>query len=751
MRKFFCLALIFTLFIEASQAVNAQKDTLQARDTSSLYNLNDVIIVSSRARVNSPFAKSVLYREAIKKEAASHSLPMILGLEPSVVATTEGGLGLGYSNFRVRGSDASRANITLNGIAINDGESQEVFWVNLPSLGGAIQSIQLQRGVGTSVNGPGAFGATMNMQTLIPSLLPYADAEFSYGSYNTYMGAAGLGSGELNLGSRGYKLYFDGRFAHNNTKGYIRNAKADLNFLFLQSVLSNPRNLFKLIYIFGDQSTGITWEGCPIEIYPSNRKYNVAGEYYDDEGKVHYYDNETDNYKQHHIQLHYVHKFSKDLNFNATLNYTKGDGYYENYKYNQKFSKYALDNQVIEGITYKKSDFIIRQIMDNNYYASALSFTYTPEKLTLIAGGALSYYDGDHVGRMLWSKYNASIPNNYEWYDNNGKKTDGSLYLKAEYYLTPKLLLFGDLQGRYVNYNLRGPDKDFVELDKKLHYTFFNPKAGVTYIMSPSSKIYASVALAHREPSRTDVKESIKAKKEDELKKERLLDFEAGYSFNSSKFSSTINLYAMEYKNQLVATGRLTETGYVIQENIPHSYRRGVELMAEYRPWEWLSIGANATFSKNELKNYTLFTDTYDNATDWNSIPQTQTFLKKSDLTLSPEIIGMGVIRVSPVKNSEISLSGKFVGRQYVDNSSDKTARVPSYFTMSLNAYKRFKIRNKTGITISLCIDNLLNRKYYSYGWIYRAKFASGEPDYIEKGVYAQATTHFIAKIAIDF
>lgn len=743
MRKFFCFTAVLAFALGGSYTLNAQNDTTQV--------LNKVIVNASSASYDSPFAKSYINKERIRSEAASHSIPMLLGLLPSVVATTEGGLGLGYTKFSVRGSEASRTNIILNGIAINDGESQEVFWVNLPSIGGAMQSIQLQRGVGTSANGPGAFGATMNLQTLRPSDQRYGNAEFSIGSYDTYMTAVGLGSGHINLGSNN-TLSFDGRFAHNNTKGYIRNAKANLNSLFLQGAWSNHNNLLKLIYIFGDQSTGITWDGCPIEIYKTNRKYNSAGEYYDDQGEVHYYKNETDNYRQHHAQLHYVRMFNEDFKVNATLHFTKGDGYYENYKYNQKFSKYALDNQVIDGVIYKKSDFIIRQLMDNKYYASSVSFDYSPNNLRLIGGANVSYYDGDHFGRMLWSKYNSSIPDNYNWYDNNGKKLDASMFVKVEYNITKELMLYLDMQGRHINYRLSGMDKDFVEIGKKLKYNFFNPKAGLTYTISDYSRLYGSVAVAHREPSRSDVKESIKAGKVDDLKKERLLDFELGYNLRTDfGLSAGINLYAMEYKNQLVATGRLTETGYVIQENVPDSYRRGIEIMAEYQPLRWLTFGGNITLSKNKLRNYTLFTDTYDNSTDWNSVPQTQTFLKNSNLTLSPEIVGMGIIKVNPMPDMELSLIGKFVGKQYVDNSSEESAKVPSYFTMSLNASKRFKIKGKSGVTLSLCIDNLLNRIYYSYGWIYRAKFANGDPDYIEKAVYSQATTHFIFKIAFDF
>lgn len=717
--------------------------------TVSNYTLDSVIISSTRVTNSSPFAHTTLYKDYLKKEASSHSLPMIIGYQPSVVATTEGGLGLGYTKFSVRGSSSSRTNITLNGISVGDGESQEFFWVNLPSLSSSLQSVQLQRGVGTSVNGPGAFGATLNMRTLASAVQPYLNAEFSLGSYSTYIASIASGTGRISLKDSYFS--FDARYSYSNTHGYIRNAKASLNSIFLQGIWENKANLLKLIYIYGDQSTGITWDGVPINIYYTNRKYNSAGEYYDDDGILHYYDNETDNYAQHHTQLHYVRSFTPYLTLNSTLHFTKGDGYYENYKYNQKFSKYGLSDQTIDGQVYKKSDFIIRQLMDNNYLAGAISLNYLKENMSLIAGGNYSYYDGDHFGRLNWSKYNQNIPEKYNWYDNNGKKEDLSLFTKGQFRLYKGLSIYADIQYRYIDYRLRGIDKDFVNLDKNLSYSFFNPKGGVIYDINDKNRVYFSVATAHREPSRSDIKESIKALRENEIKKERLLDYELGYTFSKNNFSANVNLYAMEYKNQLVATGRLTETGYVIQENIPNSYRRGIELSFTYKPVSWIQFGGNMTLSKNKLKDYTLFVDTYDNSVDWNPVEQTKVFLKSSHLTLSPEFIGSAFVNFFPCNNLEISFNAKQIGKQYMDNSSLEIAKVPSYFVLNANISKRFAINSSTTLSLNLAIDNLLNNKYYSYGWIYRAVFADGSPDYVEKAVYSQAPINMLFKVAIEF
>ena len=749
MKKFYFFALIgavsfFSATESSASVISACQDTLSQQ------RLDSIIVSVTRAGAKTPVANTIMSRDVLQKAPSTYSLPMMLNMMPSVVATTEGGLALGYSNLRVRGSDASRTNVTLNGIAINDGESQEVIWANIPSLPNFLQSVQLQRGAGTSVNGPGAFGASLNMQTKTASSVPYGSADFSAGSYKTFMQSVAAGTGAID-GDDGNWFNVDIAYNHALTRGYIRNAKANLNSLLLSASWRNTRSSLKFIYMMGSQHTGITWEGCPIETYYTNRKYNSAGEYYDEQGNVHYYDNETDNYTQHHLQLHFIHQFSPSLSVNSTLHFTKGDGYYENYKYNVKFSKYGLDPQVIDGTTYKKTDVIIRQNMDNAYFAGTFNLKYKTNGFDFTSGINYSYYDGDHFGRVLWSKYNQNIDYARRWYTNNGKKGDASLFAKAEFALAKDVTGFVDLQYRSINFQLGGMDKDFVSLENKSNYNFFNPKAGINWNISPSDRLFCSVSVAHREPSRSDIKESIKAGKQDLLKSERMLDFELGYQMRRERLGLDINLYSMNYRNQLVSTGRLTETGYVIQENIPDSYRRGVEVSASYSPVREISFLGSATFSRNKLKNYTLFVDAYDNAEDWNPVAQHQVFLKKSNLTLSPELIASGGISIRPEKNTDISLTAKHVGKQYMDNSGMEVAKVPSYFTMSLDAAKTFEIRSKYKLRISFCVDNLLNSKYYSYGWIYRAVFEDGSPDYVEKGVYAQARIHFIGRIQFSF
>ena len=705
--------------------------------------LDSIIIQAHRAGVNTPVTYSELSGYKMRKENASHSLPMMLSLQPSVVATTEGGLGLGYSNFSVRGTDDTRTNVTLNGISLNDSESQKVFWVNMPSLHQFTSSVQLERGVGTSASGSGAFGANLSIVTSSLCTTPSASASFSLGSYNTYLTSVAASTG---VGKRG--LSFNVVYSHGQTDGYIRNAKADLNSLYMQAGLTRGKHDLRFSYIMGDQTSGITWEGISPQMYEIDRRYNIAGEYYDEQGNVHYYDNETDNYTQHHLQASYIYKFNDFLTWNTSLNYTRGDGYYENYKADTKFSKYGL---LSPDASLKKSDFIIQQAMLNDYYAFNSAISFSREYLKASASVSYGYYDGDHFGDVLWSKH-LQLKENYRWYMNNGLKKDFSTYARAEWNPTQKITIFTDLQYRGVSYKLDGPDKDFALLNWKKEYNFFNPKAGFTYAPGDNSRIYASVAIAHREPSRSDIKESIKSASAHKLKAEQLVDVELGYRLNTEKVAFSANLYLMEYKDQLVATGRLSDVGYVIKENIPDSYRRGLEIAAAWNINPTFTLEGNITLSQNKALDYTAFVDTYDNPDNWNPLPQKEIFFKKTNLILSPEVIGMLQLRARPGKGFECWINGKFVGKQYMDNLNSVESEVPAYFVSGLNVSKDFRIGdNPRALNVALSIDNLLDNKYWSYGWIYQAQFADGSNPYVEKGLYAQAPTNYMLKVSYNF
>ena len=707
--------------------------------------LDSIIVSAQRAGVKTPVTFSQVSGNELRKNSQSHSLPMMLNLQPSVVSTTEGGLGLGYTKMSVRGTDDTRTNVTINGIAMNDSESQQVFWVNLPSIHSFLGSAQLQRGVGTSSNGAGAFGASLNLQTASGKTTPYGAAEVSAGSYGTFMNTFAAGTG---ISPKGFS--FDAVYSHGQTDGYIRNAKADLNSLYLSGRWKTSDKQLKLSYIFGDQVTGITWEGVSPQMYEVDRRYNVAGEYYDEQGNVHYYDNETDNYRQHYVQGAYTQAFGNFLSWNTTLNFTKGDGYYENYKADTKFSKYGME-PVKE---FKRSDFIVQQAMDNSFYAANTGLVYDKVGLKASAAVSYSYYDGNHFGDMLWCKH-LSLEQPYRWYENNGTKQDYSAYVKCEMDFAHNFTAFADVQYRGITYALSGMDKDFANLDWDHKYNFFNPKGGISFIPDDFQRFYASVAVAHREPSRSDIKESIKSGAADALTAERLIDYELGYRFANENVTVSANLYFMEYKNQLVATGKLSEVGYVIKENIPDSYRRGVELAAAWQISPMFRLDGNLTLSRNKAVDYTAYVDTYNNADEWAPVAQTEVYFEKTNLILSPEMIGMAMVSFTPGCGFDISVNGKYVGKQYMDNFNSEASEVPAYFVSALNVSKEFAL-NRNGavaptLRLSLAVDNLFNRKYYSYGWMYQAWFADGSAPYIEQGLYAQAPMNFMVKAAFSF
>ncbi len=733
MKKLFLLSgAIFIYFLSYSQTREKNENLIK---------LDSVVVSYTRAGDNTPVAVSMLNKEQIRRTSAIESVPMLLSMMPSVVSSTEGGNGMGYSSLRVRGSDGSRINVTLNGIALNDAESQQVFWVNIPSLTNYLEDIQLQRGIGTSSNGSGAFGASINMKTISPSVEPYGIADISLGSYNTYLASFGAGSGILNSG-----LSFDAFYSKGLSDGYINNGYSNLKSLFLSLGWYNGSNSFKINYIMGDQTTGITWEGISKEQMEIDRRYNPAGKYKDPSGNSLYYNNETDNYTQHHFQLNHIHYFSNNLTLNSTIHYTKGDGYYENYKTNRKFSSYRLEPQIVQGVTYSRSDLIQRQGLDNGYFAFNTLLNYNKNKTSLSIGASAYDYAGDHMGNVIWSMYNESIPNNYRWYLNRGDKRELSSFVRLESSLTKRLLLFADFQYRYINYELSGEDKDFALLNWKKSYNFINPKFGFTYTID-NHRLFFSFARAHKEPSRSDIKESIKAGTSNEVLSEKLNDFELGYKFLSNNLTIDANLFFMEYKDQLVPTGRLTETGYVIKENVDKSYRRGLELIVGWRPYSKLFAQGTISISDNKIKNYSHYIDIIDE--DWNVIGQQKYDYKKTDIVLSPSVISAFKLSYNLAMGTNVNFIGKYVGKSYLDNTSSKSVEVPDYFTISASLNQSFKINNRV-LDLSLFVDNLLNKHYFSNGWVYRAQAENGS-EVVSEGVYPQALRNFTIKASFNF
>lgn len=723
--------------------------------------LDSVVVSASRAGKKTPVTFTMVGKDELGGANPINSLPMVLSLQPSVVTYNEGGTGLGNSAMTVRGSKGSQINVTLNGITLNDAESQEVFWVNIPALPTLINSVQLQRGLGTSANGSGAFGASVNMSTASVSADPFASMDVSVGSWNTFATTVTAGTGLTDNG-----LYFNVAYSRDYTDGYIRNAWVKSQSLFAVLGWMKGNNSLRLTYLMGDQHSGITWNGIDLGMYEENRRYNDAGEYYDANGNVKYYDNESDNYRQHHIQLNYTHQFSDALTWSTTLNYTRGDGYDEYYKASKKFSKYMSPSYIaanMPGQGSKKSDFIIRKSMGNDYLVFNTDVRYRTDVLNLTAGLNASHYYGDHFGTMLWNSvlgdgfdYDKFNENYANWYYNDADKNDASAFVRAEYQPVEWLTAFADLQYRFVGLTMRGPDDDFESVEYKNNWNFFNPRAGLTASWAPEHKAYASVALGHREPGRGDIKENVKGTDISPIKPEKMVDFEIGYEYSSSKLSASANIYMMEYWDMLLETGRLSSSGYAIKENVPRSYRRGLELAAAWKAAPWLRLDANTTLSLNKINDYTSYVQEIDDW--WDELGTTQAFeYGKTTMLMSPSITGMVQVSVTPfvnatnsLKTTTLSINGKYVGKQYLDNTERDEMAVPAYFVSNLSLSHEFKL-NSGFLGLSAYVNNLLNNEYYASGWRWEYVYQGTKTMETGVGVYPQATRNFMIKLSYRF
>lgn len=775
MRGFFfyaaLLALVpFTAAAAVDEGVKKDSDPDVLEDR-----LDSIVVSASRAGKSTPVTYSMVSKEELKSSNPINSLPMTLNLQPSVVAVNEGGTGIGYSKMTVRGSKGSQINVTLNGITLNDAESQEVFWVNIPSLSNILSSVQLQRGLGTSANGAGAFGASINMSTASVGSEPFANFDVAAGSYNTFMTTVAAGTGLTKSG-----VYFNAAYSRNYTDGYIRNAKAKVQSAFAVLGWMNEKNSLKLTYLMGDQHTGITWNGIDLDTYYADRRYNEAGKYYDAMGNARYYDNDTDNYTQHHLQLNYTRQFGSNVFWSTTFNWTKGDGWYENYKDDKKFTKYGFDSSFTyerDGKTYSasdKSDYIIRKSMANNYYVVNSEVKYKGNGIDVTGGVNLSRYSGNHYGEVIWNEIlgdgydyaslNAKNASN-NWYFNNGLKQEVNVFAKAEYNPLDWMTAYLDLQYRGVFLKMTGiDDEDDLPLDYKTAWNFFNPRAGLTFHWNPRHKAYISAALGNREPGRSDIKEVIisnnlaqSGDKKPELKPEKMVDVEIGYEYSAPKVKASANIYFMEYFDMLLETGRLSDVGYAIKENVGRAYRRGIELAAAWMPAQWMRLDANATLSLNKINNYVEYISYVDD--DWNPTGNTKACdFGTTNMLMSPSLIGFLQLSFKPfsticnnsLKTTTLSINGKYVGKQYLDNTSTDSRSMPGYFVSNLSLTHEFTLRSgKLGI--GGYINNLFNNMYYADGWCWKNLMESDGSLVDGIGIFPQAPINFMFKVSYAF
>ena len=706
--------------------------------------LDSVVVSASRAGGLTPVTFTSVGKTQLEASNPMNSLPMTLSLLPSVVTYNEGGTGLGNSAMTIRGSKGSQINVTLNGITLNDSESQEVFWVNIPALTSLISGVQVQRGLGTSANGAGAFGASINMNTAFVEADPSVRLSFSGGSYATTVTSAAISSG-LRPGG----LYLQLAWNLGTTQGYIRNA--DVGSTSLLAVLGwlKGANSLRLTYLMGAQRSGITWDGIDLEQYAKDRRYNGAGEYVDDNGKIRYYSNQTDNYAQHHLQLSYTRSLGAGLTWSNTFNYTRGDGYDEYYKKNRKLRNYGFP----AGITPARSDMTYRKKMDNDYWVLNSNLRYRGPKLDATLGVSGSHYAGGHWGEVLWARALGPSGADYpslDWYRNSGRKQDVSGFLRAEYHPWKWLNAYLDLQYRSIRYTLTGVDDDWIEygsqeadrFDYRTTWRFFNPRAGLTGSWG-AHKLYASVAVGNREPGRGDIKENVKGTGAP-IRPEKMLDVEAGYQFATRRLELSANLYCMEYRDMLLETGRLSSSGYAIKENVPRAWRRGVELGAAWEVLKWLRLEGNATLSLNQIADYTSYVPYEDYSATH------EVHYGKTTMLLSPSVIGMGRLTLRPWAGGQLALDAKYVGKQYLDNSMREELAVPAYWVANLSLGQVFAMGERQ-LEVTAYVNNLLNRLYYASGWRWESYDPSTGQVYTGVGVYPQAPCNFMLKVALSF
>ncbi len=688
--------------------------------------MDPIEINAVRASDKAPFTQTTLSAKALEKLNLGQDIPFLLNQTPSVVIHSDAGNGVGYTGIRIRGTDATRINMTINGIPYNDAESQGLFFVNLPDIMSSVNSLQIQRGVGTSSNGSGAFGATMNLLTNEVREQAYTEISNSFGSFNTWKNTLKTGTGLINN-----RFTLDARLSQVKSDGFIDRAFSDMQSFYVSGAYLAKKSSLRLNVFSGKEQTYQAWYGVPENKLDADRRFNSAGT----ERPGSPYDNETDNYKQTHYQLFYNRSLRNNWNLNLAAFYTKGGGYYEQYKANQRYSRYGLNNFISGRDTLRRTDVIRQLWLDNHFYGNTFSFQKKTDKADIIFGGGWNQYDGRHFGELIWGS--AGVPDRHRWYDLDAFKSDRNLYVKWQQELNADWSLFGDLQYRNVRYDLYG-FRDNPTLHSRNTWNFLNPKAGVRYSKGLWNA-YASLAIANKEPNRDD----FEAGAAQQPVHEHLRDLEIGVEKRSAAFSWGATFYYMYYRNQLVLTGKVNDVGAYARTNIPESYRAGLELTATWKPQPWFDISGNLTYSENKIRNFEAFYDDYDNG------GQLKETYSSTDISFSPRLTGAATANFRPFRKAEISLLNKYVSRQYLDNTSRLSRSLNPYFLTDVRLSHQILPKFMKEIQLIGQVNNLLNVRYepngYTFSYLYGGNMAT------ENFFYPMAGTNFMLAVQLKF
>nr|WP_320118451.1 TonB-dependent receptor [uncultured Marinifilum sp.] len=709
---------------------------------------DEVLVAATRADSKTPVVITNVSKKELSKRNLGQDIPSLLSITPSFVTTTDAGAGVGYTGFRIRGSDANRINVTIDGIPLNDSESHGVFWVNMPDFTSSLNDIQIQRGVGTSTSGAGAFGASINMQTQNVNAESYAEVSSSAGSFNTFKNTVKLGTG-LKKG-----FAFDARLSKITSDGFIDRASSNLQSAYFSGGYYGDRTSVKANIIVGKEKTYQAWNGVPkvrlendeagMQRYADH--WLVSQEVVDhmlaSDSRTYNqytYKNETDNYWQKHYRLFLTHLFNDNTKFNMAFHYTQGEGYYEQFKKNDKLKKYGLLPIVIGGETIEKTDVIRRKWLDNDFYGTVFSFTKKMNLVDLVAGGGWNRYDGDHFGEIRWMKNAGDTFIGDKYYDNNGTKEEYNVYAKANIALNQQFGLYADMQIRGIDYKIKGTDSDLRDVSQKHDFLFFNPKLGLNYEINENHRVFASFSIANREPNRSNYTD---AKPGEAPTSERLFDYELTYKMSKANFLFEANMFYMNYKDQLVLTGEINDVGSAVMMNVDKSYRAGIELSAATNITKCFSWKGNLSLSKNKVKNFVEHVD------NWETGEQNITKLGTTDLAFSPNVTANSIFSYDK-SGFGVQFISQYVGEQYIDNSSSKERSLDAYTVSNMNFSYEFKPGFAESLKINFLVNNVFDAEYESNAWVY--SYIIGGERFAMDGYFPQAGINFLAGVTVRF
>ena len=717
------------IFLLSAAILQAQE---KLQDTTKIQALEQVYLNGVRVAADSPITHSNLTKQDLAKRNLGQDIPVLLNYLPGVVTTSDAGAGVGYTGIRVRGSDATRVNVTINGIPYNDSESQGTFWVNLPDFASSIESLQLQRGVGSSTNGSGSFGASLNIDTDRSSKDAYAQIANSYGSFDTRKHSVKFSTGLLND-----RVEISGRVSNITSDGYIDRASSDLKSYFLQGSYKTDNTFIKALVFGGREVTYQSWFGIDEQTLNTNPTFNPAGMYSDEDGTVRFHQNQVDDYDQDHYQLIWNERYNNNWSTSATLNYTKGSGFFEEYKEDASLDFHGLLPITIDGETSAESDLVRRRWLENNFYALSANANYKDENWDTTTGVFYSYYQGLHFGEVIWAT-NFTGPNlGDRYYSGTGDKHELTAFSKASYKINNSWSVFGDLQMRIVNYKTAGLTSDKVNMVVDEQYEFFNPKFGASYSLNQGNQLYVSYGRASREPRRSDFEQGV-------FTPEILDDYELGWRFTGENNTLSANLYYMDYKDQLVLTGQLDDSGGFIRETSGNSYRAGLEVEGDFKVLKQLHVRPNIALSSNKNKDYTTSRD------------GELVNLGTTNISFSPSFIAGNSIDYSPTQNLQVALLSKYVGEQYLGNIDSQTSKLDAYFLNDFSVnYTITKLSFAKSLVLQGLVNNIFDVKYISNGYFYTYDDDFSTPGTVTTiegaGFYPQAGINFLVGATLTF